>query len=245
MDGHDVTSGQVVVLADGEAIARHMAEWLTEQALAKTDGPFVVALSGGSTPKRLYEILGSADYATRFPWARTHLFFGDERFVPPSDPASNYAMTQAALLSHIAIPPAQVHPMPTEGDPVQAAARYQAELQALYGATDLQAGRPLFDVVLLGLGDNGHTASLFPRQPVLQERTLWVSTCVPDDAPHTRLTLTYPAIHSSRHVVFMLAGAGKRQVFARVRAGDPVEPASHITTEGDLTWLVDQAAAGV
>ncbi|ACI52108.1 6-phosphogluconolactonase [Gluconacetobacter diazotrophicus PA1 5] len=245
MSGHDVKTGEMIVLADGEAIAQYMARWLTEQALAKTDGPFVVALSGGSTPKRLYEILGSADFATRFPWDRTQLFFGDERFVPATDPASNYTMTRTALLSHISIPPANVHPMPTEGDPAAAAARYQAELQAVYGADTLQPGRPLFDVVMLGLGDNGHTASLFPRQPVLQERRLWVSTCVPDDAPHTRLTLTYPAIHSSRHVVFMLAGAGKREAFAKVRAGDPAEPASHITTEGELVWLLDKAAAAV
>jgi 6-phosphogluconolactonase len=135
--------------------------------------------------------------------------------------------------------------MPTSGDPAAAAAQYQAELQKVYGADTLQPGRPLFDVVMLGLGDNGHTASLFPRQPVLQERKLWVSTCVPDDAPHTRLTLTYPAIHSSRHVVvFMLAGAAKKEAFAKVRAGDPAEPASHITTEGELIWLLDKAAAG-
>ncbi|NVN11496.1 MULTISPECIES: 6-phosphogluconolactonase [Nguyenibacter] len=245
MGGHDVKTGEMVVLADGEAIARYVAEWLTQQALAKQDGPFVIALSGGSTPKRLYEILASPDYATRFPWARTHLFFGDERFVPPADPASNFTMTQKALLSHIAIPAENVHPMPTDGDPAAAAARYQAELQALYGAETLQPGRPLFDVVLLGLGDNGHTASLFPRQPVLQERKLWVSTCVPDDAPHTRLTLTYPAIHSSRHVLFMLAGAGKAEAFAKVRAGEPGEPASHITTEGELIWLLDKPAAGL
>ncbi|GBQ27144.1 6-phosphogluconolactonase [Gluconacetobacter azotocaptans] len=244
MGGHDVKTGEMIVLADGEAIARYVAEWLTEQALAKTGGPFVVALSGGSTPKRLYEILASPDYAARFPWDRTQFFFGDERFVPESDPANNYTMTRQALLSHVAVPEANVHPMPTQGDPTAAAARYQAELQAVYGAGTLQAGRPLFDVVLLGLGDNGHTASLFPRTPVLNERTLWVSTCVPDDAPHTRLTLTYPAIHSSRHVVFMLAGAGKKEAFTKVRAGDPGEPASHITTEGELVWLLDKAATG-
>ncbi|PYD69841.1 6-phosphogluconolactonase [Komagataeibacter swingsii] len=242
--GHDVKTGAMVVLPDAEAIAQHMAKWLTEQALAKKGGPFVIALSGGSTPRRLYQILASGAYRDRFPWANTQFFFGDERFVPASDPASNYNMVETEMLAHVPVPAANVHPMPTSGDPAQAAAEYQAELEAVYGGTVLEPGRPLFDVVMLGLGDNGHTASLFPRQPVLDERRLWVSTCVPDDAPHTRITLTYPAIHSSRHVVFMLAGAGKREAFAKVRAGDPAEPASHITTEGELIWLMDKAAAG-
>ncbi|MBY4638953.1 6-phosphogluconolactonase [Gluconacetobacter entanii] len=244
MGGHDVKTGEMIVLADGEAIAQYMAKWLTQQALAKKDGPFVLALSGGSTPKRLYQILASEEYAGRFPWANTQFFFGDERFVPADDPASNYNMVETEMLEHVPVPIGNIHRMPTSGDPAAAAAQYQAELQKVYGADTLQPGRPLFDVVMLGLGDNGHTASLFPRQPVLQERKLWVSTCVPDDAPHTRLTLTYPAIHSSRHVVFMLAGAAKKEAFAKVRAGDPAEPASHITTEGELIWLLDKAAAG-
>lgn len=244
MAGHDVKTGEMIVLADGEAIAQYMAKWLTQQALAKKDGPFVLALSGGSTPKRLYQILASEEYAERFPWANTQFFFGDERFVPADDPASNYNMVETEMLEHVPVPIHNIHRMPTSGDPAAAAAQYQAALQKVYGADTLQPGRPLFDVVMLGLGDNGHTASLFPRQPVLQERKLWVSHCVPDDAPHTRLTLTYPAIHSSRHVVFMLASAGKKDAFAKVRAGDPAEPASHITTEGALIWLLDKAAAG-
>jgi len=241
----DATTGTVRILDNGEAIARHVADWLLEQALAKTDGPFVVALSGGSTPKRLYELMAEPAYAAKFPWDNTHLFFGDERFVPVEDPASNYTMTDKALLSHVKIPAGNVHRMKTEGEPEAEAAAYEAELQALYGATTLTAGKPLFDVVLLGLGDNGHTASLFPRQPVLLERMKWVATCVPDDAPHTRLTLTYPAIHSSRHVVFMVTGGAKQGAWARVRAGDPKEPASIISTEGELTWLIEPAVAGV
>jgi len=240
----DATTGAVHILDNGEAIARHVADWLLEHALKKTDGPFVIALSGGSTPKRLYEMMAEPDYAAKFPWANTHLFFGDERFVPVGDAASNYSMTDKALLSHIEIPAANVHRMKTEGEPEAAAASYESELQALYGSTDLKAGKPLFDVVLLGLGDNGHTASLFPRQPVLLERTKWVATCVPDDAPHTRLTLTYPAIHSSAYVVFMVTGGAKKDAWARVRAGDPKEPASTISSEGKLIWLVEPAVAG-
>ncbi|GBQ68308.1 6-phosphogluconolactonase [Ameyamaea chiangmaiensis NBRC 103196] len=240
----DVTTGRVVVLDNGEAIARHVADWLLDKALAKTGAPFVVALSGGSTPKRLYELMAEPAYAARFPWANTQFFFGDERFVPVDDPASNFSMVTTALLSHVPMPPANVHRMKTEGAPEVEAASYEAALKALYGADALDPSRPLFDVVLLGLGDNGHTASLFPRQPVLREETKWVATCVPDDAPHTRLTLTYPAIQSSRHVVFMVTGAAKQGAFTRVRDADPDEPASFITTEGDLVWYVDPAVVG-
>ena len=239
----DATNGRVETLPDAEAVARWTADFLLEQALAK-DGAFVVALSGGSTPKRLYEILAGTGYADRFPWDRAQLFFGDERFVPPQDESSNYNMSNLALLSHVPIPPANVHRMPTDGDPADAALRYQSELRAVYGADTLQPGRPLFDVVLLGLGENGHTASLFPDTEVLAETGAWVGTCVPHDAPHTRLTLTYPAIASSRHVLFLVAGSGKAEVVARVRGGDATQPATHIATEGELIWVLDEAAAG-
>ncbi|AOX16284.1 6-phosphogluconolactonase [Kozakia baliensis] len=243
MSGHDVKTAEVIVLKDGEAVAQHMAHWLLEQALAKKDGPFVISLSGGTTPKRLFQILAEPDIAARFPWSNTQIFYGDERYVPTSDPASNYTMSRETLLDHVSLPLANVHPMPTDADPETDAARYQKELQAVYGANELQPGKPLFDVVMLGMGPDGHTASLFPRQPVLKERTKWVATCTPDNAPHTRLTLTYPAIHSSRHVVFLLEGAGKAEMLARVRKGDDSLPSCHITSEGDVTFLIDEAAA--
>ncbi len=239
----DATTGRVEVLADAEAVARYTADFLTDRALA-TEGAFTVALSGGSTPKRLYEILAGSDYASRFPWDRVQLFFGDERFVPPQDESSNYNMTNLALLSHVPVPPERVHRMPTDGDPAEAARRYQRELQAAYGADTLAPGRPLFDVVLLGLGENGHTASLFPGTEVLRQTDAWVGTCVPHDAPHTRLTLTYPAIASSQHVLFLVAGQGKAEVVARVRGGDATLPSTHVATEGELVWVLDEAAAG-
>lgn len=238
-----VAEGTEWVLPDAEAVAQRTAEWLTEQALAK-DGPFSIALSGGSTPKRLYEILAGSKFAKQFPWSRTELFFGDERFVPPDSEDSNYRMVNQALLSHVDIPPERVHRMPTEGDPVEAAHAYERDLKAIYGSDHLLPGRPLFDVVLLGLGENGHTASLFPGTAVLEERSLWVSTCVPHDAPHRRLTLTYPAIASSAYVLFLVAGASKKDVVAKVRARDPAQPSSHITTEGELIWVLDEKAAG-
>lgn len=235
-----VADGETWILPDAEAVAQRAATWLTEQALAKK-GMFTIALSGGSTPKRLYEILAGSD---RFPWSHTVLCFGDDRFVPPDHDDSNYRMVSQVLLSHIDMPAVQVHPMPTEGDPVEAAHAYQRELQALYGSETLLPDRPLFDVVLLGLGENGHTASLFPGTAVLEERIAWVGTCVPHDAPHRRLTLTYPAIASSAHVLFLVAGASKRQVLAKILARDPAQPTSHITTEGELIWALDEQAAG-
>ena len=160
------------------------------------------------------------------------------------DEASNYNMVNRALLSRVDVPPEHVHRMPTEGDPAEAAASYERDLRAAYGADRLTPGHPLFDVVLLGLGENGHTASLFPGTPVLEERDAWVGSCTPHDAPHQRLTLTYPAIASSATVLFLVAGTGKREVLAKVRAGDPAQPASHVSTEGELIWGLDEAAAG-
>ena len=234
--------GLTWVLPTPDAVARRVADWLTERALAK-DGRFVIALSGGSTPKRLYEILAASPLASRFPWSRTELFFGDERFVPADDESSNYRMVDQALLSRVALPRERVHRWPTEGDPQDAVASYGRELRATYGDDTLRPGRPLFDVVLLGLGDNGHTASLFPGTAILEERSAWVGTCVPHDAPHRRLSLTYPAIASSAHVLFLVTGAAKSQALGRVRASDPSQPASRVTTEGELIWVLDEAAA--
>ncbi|GBQ15513.1 6-phosphogluconolactonase [Swaminathania salitolerans] len=244
MTGHDVPSARVVVLKDGEAVAREMARWLLEEALAKKDGPFVIALSGGSTPKRLFKIMAEPEFAKTFPWDRTQIFFGDDRHVPYTHADSNYTMTRQLLLDHVAIPPANVHPIPADGTPEDDAALYQRSLERVYGGSVLEPGRPLFDVIMLGMGPDGHTASLFPRQPILGEREKWVAACTPDNAPHDRVSLTYPAIHSSRHVVFLVEGAGKAEMLARVRKGEDALPSSHITSEGDVTFLTDEAAAG-
>ena len=243
MRGHDVMSAREIVLDSADAVASRVAAFLLEQSL-KAPGIFRVALSGGSTPRKLYALMAQPDYATQFPWERVQFFFGDDRFVPRSSPDNNAGMVQDSLFSHVPVPAGNIFPMPDSGDPDDAASAYEAELKGVYGADRLERERPLFDVVLLGLGENGHTASLFPRQPVLEEKTRWVESCVPDDAPHTRLTLTYPAIASSRHVLFLVTGASKEAVLKRVRAGDPAEPASHIRSEGEIVWVMDRDAAG-
>ncbi len=229
--------------ADPQALARQAAEWML-LALSARPGPVAVALSGGSTPKLLYETLAAEPVRGLMPWDRVHWFWGDERFVPPDDARSNYRMAYTALLGHVPVPARNMHPVQTEDvSPEQAARQYQAALQAFYGAAVLDPARPLFEVVLLGLGANGHTASLFPDTPALEERTAWAAAVTPAGEP-TRITLTYPALESCRHAAFLVAGADKRDVLARVRGGDMTLPASRYRPLGELRWFTDVAADG-
>ena len=160
--------GRIEVLADPSALARRAAEWMTATASA-AKGSFRVALSGGSTPKALYRLLASDEFRDRFPWQLVSWYWGDERFVPHDHPDSNYRMTREAMLAKAPVPPENIHPVPTDGTPEDAARRYERTLQQAYGATTLDQQRPLFDVTLLGLGPDGHTASLLPGEQVLNE----------------------------------------------------------------------------
>jgi 6-phosphogluconolactonase len=231
------------VLPDPASLARRVADWLLASAL-DTQGVFAIALSGGSTPRRLYELLAEPPYIDRFPWPRVHWFWGDERFVPPDDPLSNYRMVREALLARAPAPRDNIHPISTEGvNPEASALAYERELRVFHGAERLDPARPLFDVTLLGLGDDGHTASLFPGTAVLNEKDRWVAAVVGAKA-EARITLTYPAIDSSRHVAFLIAGGEKKEIFAALRRGDGGLPAAHVRPVGELTWFADQAAAG-
>ena len=233
----------VQVAEDAAALAELAADWLLAQAVQKS-GIFSVALSGGSTPRRLYQLLASSPRRNSFPWERTCWFWGDERFVPHDDPASNYRMVHEAMLARAPVPAANIHPMPTEGlEPEEAAAVYERTLKQFYGAQQLAADKPLFDIVLLGLGTNGHTASLFPGMKVLDEREHWVGTMTDPEAG-TRLTLTYPALESSRETAFLVAGEDKRTVLRQVLDGDTSLPAARVHPQGSLRFLVDHAAAG-
>lgn len=228
------------VLADAGALAVHVAEWLTGTLDAQS-GPVSVALSGGSTPKLLYRALAEVPFVDRMPWDRVHWFWGDERFVPVSDVRSNRRMAIEAMLHPGSVPPGNIHPIPTEGlDATQSAARYQDELQAFYGAAALDPSRPLFDIVLLGLGADGHLASLFPDSPALAERGAWTAAVTSPDGS-SRITLTYPVLESCRHAAFLVAGAEKRDVLAQVRAGANL-PATQYRPQGVLHWFVDQGA---
>ena len=232
--------GRLVVCADPQQLASHVAEWL----LARIDerpGAVRIALSGGSTPKLLFARL--AGVGDRVPWDRVQLYWGDERFVPYEHPDSNYGMTRAILLDKISLPAGNVHPMPVDGSPAEAAALYERLLQQQYGGAALDPARPLFDVMFLGLGDDGHTASLIPGQPVLEERRHWVAA-VEHGREEVRLTLTYPALESSRTMAFLVAGAGKAAILREVRAGGSTVPAARLRPQGELIWFADRAAAG-
>lgn len=233
----DTIRGDAVVAPDSASLAACAAEWLTARIAAKK-GVFRLVLSGGSTPRALYTQLGAQ---SQIDWARIELFWGDERFVPYDDPESNFRMARETLLSNIAIPPANIHPMPIDGDPAETAHRYEVLLKNIYGRETLES-RPLFDVVLLGLGSDGHTASLLPGEPVLEEREKWVAA-VTHGRAEPRITLTYPAIESSAAIAFLVTGADKAQTVRAARAGDVRLPAARINPQGKVVWFLDSAAA--
>jgi 6-phosphogluconolactonase len=228
----------VFVHDDAEALSQAAARWLTERACA-AKGPFSVSLAGGSTPRRMYELLATAE-RTRFPWNRVHWFFGDDRFVPHDDPDSNVRMVAEAMFSRAPVPAENIHPIALTGSPETAAQDYERTLQIWYGGEELDPRRPLFDVVLLGLGDDGHTASLFPGTAALTERTRWTAPVI-GAMPQPRITLTYPALESSRAVAFFVSGAGKRGALRRVWRGDDL-PAACLRPQGELFWFIDRAA---
>jgi 6-phosphogluconolactonase len=235
-------NGRIETLPDPAALAHHVAEWMTSAALAAT-GAFRVSLSGGSTPMTLYMLLASDEFRRRFPWTRVSWYWGDERFVPHDHPESNYRMTREAMLAKVPVPPGNIHPVPADGTPEQAALRYERVLQAAYGGAVLDRARPLFDITLLGLGTDGHTASLLPNDPVLQERKRWVAA-VSHGRPEIRITMTYPMIESSRQVAFLVAGKEKAAIFSAIRAGASQAPAARVRPVGELIWFVDKAATG-
>ena len=238
MDG---SIGRMEILPDPPALARYVAEWMTAAALA-AKGPFRVSLSGGSTPKALYELLASDEFRGRFPWKQVSWYWGDERFVPYNHPESNYRMVREAMLSRAPIPPENIHPIPTDGTAEEAAREYERTLQRAYGAPTLDPSRSLFDIMLLGLGADGHTASLLPGDSALEERKRW-AVPVSHGRPEVRITLTFPVIDSSRHVAFLVAGQSKAAALAAIRAGDRQLPAARVRPVGELIWLVDRAAA--
>jgi 6-phosphogluconolactonase len=245
--GGGASPARLVRTPDENALAWAAAEELFRRILAAVTarGRFTIALSGGSTPRVLYRLLADpgAPWRGRVPWDRVHVFFGDERHVPPDHADSNFRMADEALLSHV--PVASVHRMEGERPAEEAARRYEADLRAFHGETG--GAPPPLDVALMGLGEDGHTASLFPGSPALDERERWA---VAPWVPHlgsTRITLTLPVFDAARAVIFVVAGAEKAGPLARLvapRAGEEPIPAARVRpTRGELLVLADAAAA--
>jgi 6-phosphogluconolactonase len=208
----------------------------------RTSGTCSIVLSGGSTPRTLYSLLAS-QFRAQIPWAHVHVFWGDERYVPPEDPRSNYRMAKETLLDHVPCPPANVHSMPTHFPSAEAAARdYERTLR-----NHFVGEWPHFDLVLLGLGDDGHTASLFPGSLALAERTRWVVAAQAPVEPQSRLTLTLPVLSRAAAVHVLVAGASKREALRHVLegAGDWIKyPAAGVRCgTGTVTWWADSDAA--
>jgi 6-phosphogluconolactonase len=217
------------------------------RAAIGAQGRFTVALSGGSTPKGLYSLLASkyADFA----WNRVFLFFGDERHVPPTDPESNYRMVKESLLAKIAIPAENVFRVPAENpDASAAAADYEAQLRRFFGlrSGDRPGEFPRFDLILLGMGPDGHTASLFPDSPALDEQSrLVVANWVAKFNTH-RITFTFPVLNRAAEVIFLASGADKAEILHQVLEGKntPPLPSQRVQpTDGKLLWMLDEAAA--
>ena len=236
-------NGELTVLDDARGVTQHTAVWLVDAIAQAGERAIAICLSGGTTPRALYTLLAQPQYAKKLPWPRIHWFWGDERFVPPSDDRNNASMARHLLLNGAPIPCENVHPIPTQtATPSAAADEYERELKDFYGAAQFASDRPLFDVTFLGIGDDGHTASLFPGSPLLGERSRWVAA-VPQHQPEPRITLTYPALASSRNVVFLVAGAAKRGILARIAEPGCDLPAARVKAAGELHWFVDRAAA--
>lgn len=253
----------VHVARDATALVERAAALLGAAiaAAVAVRGRCALALAGGSTPRPVYQRLAQPPYAERVPWSRVHVFWGDERCVPRDDPASNARMVDAALLAHVPLPPANVHRVPVErGTPDAVAAAYEAELRAFFGATAparAPSGRaerekggevaalPRFDLVLLGMGADGHTASLFPGSPALVEQKRLVVAAYAAHLASWRITLTLPVLNAAHRVVFLVAGAEKAPALRAVRSGASDLPAARVRpARGRLLWLVDAAALG-
>lgn len=225
-------------------VSAALAEWITTyiESTLKEKDRFTFVMTGGSSPKQMYTLLSQSPFRERIAWDKLHIFWGDERAVPFDDDRNNAKMTFGALLSHVPVPKEQIHLMRTELEPAQAATEYEAILHRYFGAEG-----PSFDLVLNGMGEDGHTLSLFPGQPVIHETKAWVTAYYLDAQKMYRITLTAPIVNRASRVVFLTFGEGKAHALKEVLEGarnpdlypsQVIQPAS-----GELHWFVDEAAA--
>jgi len=239
------TVSEVLVFDTPEEVAKAAAEKFVAHAKEAIldHGVFSVALAGGNSPRRVYELLASDPFRNIIEWSRVHLFFGDERCVPPHHQDSNYGMVYTALISKIEIPPANVHRIVGEGNPQESATAYENELSTFFG----KFSWPRFDLALLGMGEDGHTASLFPGTDAVKEQSKWVVATRMKQLEQDRLTLTAPVLNHAAHVIFLVTGQGKAKRLLEVlrhRSQAHPLPAQLIQpVDGTVEWLVDKSAA--
>jgi 6-phosphogluconolactonase len=246
------TTRSLLICTDASALAAKAADFIARCAREAIEGRrrFLLALAGGSTPEKAYTLLAEPGRRDTIAWEKAYFFFGDERFVPPGHAASNYEMARRALLSRAPVPASHVFRVPTEANSAaEGAAKYAVELAQFFS---VEAGRnilPRFDLMLLGLGEDGHTASLFPGSPALDVDDAWVTWSRPGRLPPPvdRITLTYPVLNAARHVLFLVAGAEKAAVLRDVLEGSANRndcPVAGVQpSDGTVTWLVDENAA--
>ena len=234
---------KIIVTTDGPPFERESVDTfirIVENAI-RARGRCLLALSGGETPRSIYRLLASEAFRGRIEWKHVQLFFADERTVPPDDPQSNFGMVQRELLSHVPIPPTNVHRLAGEKDPMAAASEYERVFREVCGTDE-----PRLDLVLLGIGEDGHTASLFPGTDVLEERTALVRAVAVPSLNTVRLTLTLPVLNGARSVIVLISGARKREVFRRLvhDSGDagPIDLLETLTR--DVILIVDRSASG-
>lgn len=233
---------QTIVVADSQALADAAAKRLLNR-ITNSPQQVRICLTGGSTPRRLYELLATPAWRDQIPWPRVHWFMTDDRFVPQDDPLSNIGMARAAFLDACA-PPENVHAIPTSSaTPDEAAEHYQRELKSFHAAA-LDHEPPLFDLVLMGIGPDGHTASLFPNAPALAEQQRWVvGVAHANVAPFVpRVSLTFPCLASTREMLFLVSGGEKRDILNRAFSGEDLPATRARATRGETIWLLDQAA---
>ena len=235
-----------MVYADIRSMSEAAARLFTVEArrAAEAQGRFAVLLAGGSTPRAAYELLARQPLCDLVPWESVHLFWGDERYVPPDDPANNARMARQAFIDNVSVPASQVHPIPYRSSPRESAAEYEDLLRALF-----TTGPPRFDLVFLGLGANGHTASIFPGTAAVEERMRWVMEVYVAEEDLYRITLTPPVINRAALVAFIVAGEGKAPILRETLEGERkprLIPAQMIgPANGALIWLVDREAASL
>ena len=236
----------IAIYPDLDTISQQAAAYVARIAREAivTRGRFTIALSGGGTPRKLYSLLATGSYSSQIDWKLVDIFWSDERCVPPDDPESNYYMAQEAMLQHLSIPVAQVHRMPADRPDRDAASlAYTRDMQQVFGTNHV----PDFDLIQLGMGPEGHTASLFPHQPSLHETQRLVMPVSVPKPPPDRLTFTPPILNAAHHILFLVTGADKADALHAVIEGpaNPEEYPAQIVQppNGEVTWMVDSAIA--